>query len=141
MTTPLWMLLGFALWTVLLLLFTVGVYRWSRILTGRVEIKTFRADRVEGKDWYLRSMRAHANCVENLPVFTAIVFALYVTKTSSAAVDAMAIVVLFARICQSAVHVSFVQTNRVALVRFLFFLVQILCFLGLAGVLIQWSIS
>ena len=36
MTVPLWMLLGFAAWTVLLLLSTVGVYRWSRILTGRV---------------------------------------------------------------------------------------------------------
>jgi hypothetical protein len=26
-----WMLVGFATWTVLLLLATVGVYRWSRI--------------------------------------------------------------------------------------------------------------
>jgi hypothetical protein len=30
-TVPLWALLGFATWTVLLLLGTVGVYRWSRI--------------------------------------------------------------------------------------------------------------
>ena len=36
MTVPVWMLLGFAAWTVLLLLTTVGVYRWSRILTGVV---------------------------------------------------------------------------------------------------------
>jgi len=33
------MLVGFAAWTVLLLLATVGVYRWSRILTGRVAIR------------------------------------------------------------------------------------------------------
>src|SRR5918998_2656003 len=72
------MLLGFATWTVLLLLATVGIYRWSRILKGRVPIREIRADEVEGKDWYKRSMRAHANCVENLPVFGAIVFALCV---------------------------------------------------------------
>jgi hypothetical protein len=34
MTIPVWMLLGFAAWTLLLLSTTVGVYRWSRILTG-----------------------------------------------------------------------------------------------------------
>jgi hypothetical protein len=33
MMVPVWMLVGFAAWTVLLLLATVGVYRWSRILT------------------------------------------------------------------------------------------------------------
>ena len=78
MTVPVWMLVGFAAWTVLLLLATVGVYRWSRILTGRVPIRSFRADQIEGADWYKRAMRAHANCVENLPVFGAIVFGLYV---------------------------------------------------------------
>jgi hypothetical protein len=41
------MLVGFVTWTVLLLLATVGVYRWSRILTGRVPIGSFRADQVE----------------------------------------------------------------------------------------------
>ena len=76
MTVPVWMLVGFAAWTVLLLLTTVGAYRWSRILTGRVAIRNFRADQIEGADWYKRAMRAHANCVENLPVFGAIVFAL-----------------------------------------------------------------
>jgi hypothetical protein len=48
MTVPVGMLVGFAVWTVLLLLATVGVYRWSRILTGRVPIRNFRADQIEG---------------------------------------------------------------------------------------------
>ena len=82
MTLPVWMLVGFAAWTVLLLVATVGVYRWSRILTGRVPIRNFRADQIEGEDWYKRAMRAHANCVENLPVFTAIVFGLHVGNVS-----------------------------------------------------------
>jgi uncharacterized MAPEG superfamily protein len=135
-TVPVWMLVGFAAWTVLLLLATVGVYRWSRILTGRVPIRSFRADRIEGADWYLRAMRAHANCIENLPVFGAIVFGLYVGNVSSAFVDALAITVLVARIMQSLVHVCFVQTNAVVSVRFGFFFVQILSFLWLIGILI-----
>ena len=87
MTIPVLMLVGFAAWTVLLLLATVGVYRWSRILTGRVPIGGFRADRVEGADWYLRAMRAHANCVENLPVFGAIVLGLYAGNVAGALVN------------------------------------------------------
>src|SRR3954468_23778870 len=126
MTLPVWMLLGFATWTVLLLLATVGIYRWRRILTGRVPISEFRADQVEGKDWYKRSMRAHANCIENLPVFGAIVFALYAGDVASATVNVLAIAILAARIVQSLVHACLVQTNTVVSIRFGFFLVQIL---------------
>ena len=136
MTVPVWMLVGFAAWTVLLLLATVGVYRWSRILTGRVAIRKFRADQVEGADWYLRAMRAHANCVENLPVFSAIVFGLYVGSVAGAFVNALAVTVLVARILQSLVHVCFVQTNAVASVRFGFFFVQIVSFLWLTAILL-----
>jgi hypothetical protein len=136
MILPVWMLVGFAAWTVLLLLATVGVYRWSRILTGRVAIREFRADQIEGADWYKRAMRAHANCVENLPVFGAIVFALYVGNVGSVLVDALAVAVLLARVMQSLVHVCFVQTNTVTAVRFGFFFVQIVSFLWLIGILL-----
>jgi uncharacterized MAPEG superfamily protein len=135
-TVPVWMLVGFAAWTVLLLLATVGVYRWSRILTGRVPIRSFRADRIEGTDWYIRAMRAHANCIENLPVFGAIIFGLHVGNVSSAFVNALSVAVLVTRIMQSLVHVCFVQTNAVASVRFGFFFVQILSFLWLIGILL-----
>lgn len=136
MTVPVWMLLGFAAWTVVLLLGTVGVYRWTRILTGRVPIRDFRADQIEGADWYKRAMRAHANCLENLPVFGAIVFAAHVGKVSGALVDGLAVAILAARVVQSLVHVSLVQTNTVASIRFALFLVQILGFLGLIGIIV-----
>ena len=136
MTLPVWMLVGFAAWTVLLLVATVGVYRWSRILTGRVPIRNFRADQIEGADWYKRAMRAHANCVENLPVFGAIVFGLHVGNVSGALVNALAVAVLVARIMQSLVHVCFDQTNAVTSVRFGFFSVQIVSFLWLIGILV-----
>ena len=136
MTVPVWMLVGFATWTVLLLLATVGVYRWSRILTGRVPIRNFRADQIEGADWYKRAMRAHANCVENLPVFGAIVFGLHCGNVSGVLVNTLAVVVLVARILQSLVHVCFDQTNAVTSVSFGFFSVQIASFLGLIGILL-----
>ena len=136
MTVPVMMLVGFAAWTVLLLLFTVGVYRWSRILRGRVPISSFRADQVEGADWYKRAMRAHANCVENLPVFGAIVFGLYVANVTSPLVNALAVAILVSRIMQSLVHVCFVQTNIATSVRFGFFFVQIVSFLWLTAILL-----
>jgi uncharacterized MAPEG superfamily protein len=136
MTVPVWALLGFATWTVLLLLGTIGVYRWTRILTGAVPIRDFRADQVEGADWYRRAMRAHANCIENLPVFGAIVFALYVGNVASALVSALTVAILVARILQSLVHVCFVQTNAVASVRFAFFAVQITGFLWLVAIIV-----
>jgi uncharacterized MAPEG superfamily protein len=134
-----WMLLGFAAWTVLLLLFTVGIYRWSRILTGRVPIRDFRADRVEGEEWYLRAMRAHANCIENLPVFGVIVLALFVSGVGGPVVDCLSITVLVARIMQSVIQVSLVQTNTVAAVRFAFFFLQIVSFLILIAIIVRYA--
>jgi uncharacterized MAPEG superfamily protein len=135
MTVPVWMLLGFATWTVLLLLFTVGIYRWSRIFTGRVAIRNFPADASGGEDWYKRATRAHANCIENLPVFGVIVLALHAGNVTSTLVDALAVTVLIGRILQSLVHVCFVHTNTVASVRFTFFFVQFVCFFWLIGII------
>jgi uncharacterized MAPEG superfamily protein len=122
---------------VILLLTTVGVYRWARILSGGVPIREFRADQIEGDDWYRRAMRAHANCIENLPLYAAIVFALYVSGIDSATVDRVSIVILAARIVQSLVHVSFVQTNSVVFVRFGFFFVQIVGFIWLIATVVS----
>jgi uncharacterized MAPEG superfamily protein len=137
MTVPMWMLLGFAAWTVLLLISTIGVYRWSRIFTGRVPVGGFRADQVEGEDWYRRSMRAHVNCIENLPVFGAIVLALYVSGVGGSTVNYLSISVLVARVIQSLVHVCLVQTNTVAAVRFAFFFVQLVSFLALIVMVVR----
>ena len=135
MTLPAWMLLGFAMWTLLLLLFTVGVYRWSRIFAGRVPIRDFPADAAGGEEWYRRATRAHANCIENLPVFGAIVFGLHVGSVTGTLVDALAAAVLAARIVQSLVHVGFEHTNTVASVRFGFYFVQFICFVWLVGII------
>ena len=63
-----------AAWTLALLMATVGVYRWGLILFARAGIASFPSDAREGAGWYQRGTRAHANCIENLPVFGAIVY-------------------------------------------------------------------
>lgn len=131
------MLLGFATWTVLLLMGTVGVYRWIEILLGRKRIGAFSSDQVEGGDWYRRSMRAHANCIENLPVFGAIVLALCASGVSGPAVDRLCMAVLAARVVQSTIHVSHVQTDAFVSVRFSLFCVQLGAFLALIVLIVR----
>ncbi len=43
-------------------------------------------------------MRAHANCLENLPIYIVVVIALLVTETKSPWLDGLAIILLIARI-------------------------------------------
>jgi uncharacterized MAPEG superfamily protein len=131
MTLPMLTLLGFALWTLLILMATVGVYRWNLILRGRAQIHAFPPDAPEGPDWYRRATRAHLNCVENLPVYASIVGVLTLGGVAGPAVDALCCVVLGARVCQSTTHIGFVQTERAVSVRFSFFTLQLLSMLGL----------
>ena len=82
-------------------------------------------------------MRAHANCVENLPVFGAIVLALYVSGIGGATVNGVCVGILAARIVQSLVHVSLVQTNTVVSVRFAFYFAQIVGFVCLTAIVVS----
>jgi uncharacterized MAPEG superfamily protein len=145
MNIPLLSLLGFTLWTIILLLATVGVYRWRRIIAGTVPIGRFVSGDDLGDEWYGRAMRAHANCIENLPVFIALIVAAGWENMSSPLFDWMAALILAARIAQSLIHVCFIQTNRVASFRFLFYLIQVLTFLAMTGLLVhglwRWPMS
>jgi len=135
MTIPMWVLLGFAAWTLALLIGSVGVYRWARILTGRASVREWRADVPQGSAWYQRAMRAHMNCVENLPVYGAVALAAAETGVSGTSLDRLAIAFLAARIGQSMVHVTLPQTETVATLRFTLFCVQVVCVIAM-GVLI-----
>ncbi len=136
MTVSAYALLGFAAWTLFTLAATVGVYRWSRVFTGRASVAEWRADEPQGSEWYRRSMRAHANCVENLPVFAVVVLLGLVSGLQDSRFDALAILVVVARVLQTSVHVSLVQTNVVASVRFAFFFAQVLAMLAMMAMLV-----
>ena len=135
MNIPVIVLLGFAAWTLLTLFSSIGVYRWSRILTGRTSIAEWRADLPQGSDGYQRAIRAHMNCIENLPVYTAIVVALIATGVKSATIDTLAVALFGARVGQTLVHIGLPPTNAAASLRFALFFVQAICMIAM-GVLI-----
>jgi uncharacterized MAPEG superfamily protein len=136
MEIPVLVLLLFAGWTLLVLLGTVGVYRWSRILTGRAHVAEFQADVPHGSDWYRRAMRAHANCLENLPVYAAIVLAAVAAGVRSGTLDVLAITLFAARVLQTLTHVAFEQTDAVVSVRFAFFAMQLGCMLWMIALVL-----
>ncbi|MBH3126390.1 MAPEG family protein [Serratia marcescens] len=125
MNMPTLVLLAFAGWTLLILFGTVGVYRWSRILTGRATVSEWQANKPQGSDSYQRAIAAHRNCIENLPVYTALVVAIAVFQVESTMLNVLSLVLLGARMAQSLVHIGFEQTENVATWRFAFFFTQI----------------
>jgi uncharacterized MAPEG superfamily protein len=127
MTVPLWVLLAFAGWTVSTLIVCVGVDRWTKILSGRAKLNEFPADVPHGSARYRRAMRAHANCVENLPVYTAVVVAITAAGVMSPVLDLLALVLIAARVLQTSVHVLLEETAAAVGVRFGFFAVQLVC--------------
>ena len=134
MTIPQWTLLGFAAWTLLLLMATVGVYRWGAILFAKAAIASFPHDAPQGAGWYQRGTRAHANCIENLPVFGAIVIALQAGHVTGSLVNWLSIAILAARVVQSLVHVCFIQTDKAVAFRFSFYSVQLISFIWLISI-------
>lgn len=135
MTIPLWVLLGFAAWTLAVLFGSVGVYRWSRILSGRATIAEWRADLAQGCDWYQRAMRAHMNCVENLPVYGAVALAAALSGIGGRDLDVLAVLFLGARIAQSLVHILVVQSESVAGIRFALYFTQMVCVVSMGALI------
>ena len=128
MTTPLWCLLGFVAWTLVLLL-GVGFSRVGAVLSGEKKANEFPSGVPHGGDAYWRLNRAHMNCVENLPLFASVVLVATVAGVRAPMLDTLARVYLGARIGQSVTHVSSGGVMAVN-VRFTFFLVQIGCLVG-----------
>lgn len=122
-----WALLGFTMWTVLLVVVTIGAPRLAAIARKQAKPNSFNPAVPHGSERYQRSMRAHANCVENLPVFAALVLLGGPLGLRDTVFQLAAFCVLPARILQSVSHISSGR-NRAILARFAFFCVQLLCF-------------
>lgn len=134
MSTPELALLLFAVWTISVPLGAVGWHRLGHVWRRTAAMNDFRSDDVKGPDWYRRAMRAHANCVENLPVFATLVLVLSVNGVESPLANGLAAAIVPARVVQSLVHISLTETERTVSLRFSAFLVQLACMFGLAGV-------
>jgi uncharacterized MAPEG superfamily protein len=127
-----WALLGFAMWTVLLVVVAIGAPRLIAISRKEAKPSSFNPAVPHGSERYQRSMRAHANCVENLPVFATLVLLGGALGVGEAPFQLAAFCVLPARVLQSVAHVASGR-NRAVLARFTFYSVQLVCF-GIMGV-------
>ena len=116
MNIPVLAVLAFAMWTITILMLGVGIHRWSLILAGKAELKSFPGDEPHGPPFYRRVVRAHANCIENLPVFAAIVLAAQASAADSPTLDVLSVVVVAARL----LHGAHLRRNAAIAVRFTF---------------------
>ncbi len=112
---------GFAAWA-LLLLVIMEVVRTQLVLRRRIPANGFLPDNANLSPFMQRLARAHANCVEGLPIFGGLLIVALATDRS-AITDPMAYVFLGARVFQSLVHLASVSPAAVT-VRFSAFAVQ-----------------
>jgi len=136
MSLSLWMLLGFAGWTVLVLVAGIGTRRLALVFKGEAGMASFPADVPAGSSGYRRAMRAHANCVENLPIFGALVLTANAVGLRSPEIDVLAVIVMAARIVQSLIHMCFTERNGTVAVRFTFFMLQLVAMLWIGALII-----
>ena len=137
MSLPLWMLLAFAGWTLLVLLAGVGVRRWLLIFAGRAALVSFPGDTPHGSEAYRRATRAHANCIENLPIFGAIVLTAAAADLTPPHMDALAVATMAGRIVQTSIHMLLPETNATVAVRFSFFLLQVLAMIAMGSLVVM----
>ena len=114
-------LTAFIAWT-LFLLTLMEVVRTQLVLRGKVAPNAFTPDNANLSPFMQRLTRAHANCLENLPIFGGLLLVAIVTG-HTAVTDPLAYVLLGARVFQSLVHLASVSSPAVT-IRFIAFAVQ-----------------
>lgn len=133
--TGLMAVLYYVLWMVALLLMYVG-HRVPLMLIGKKAANYWsRGNSTDDIGFVVRASHAHANAVENLPLFAAVVFAAMLMDRA-AVVDSLACWVVYARVAQSVMHLLGTSIVLV-LARASFFLVQIGLIVYMAVQLIQ----
>ena len=124
-------LTGFIAWTLFLLLLMEAI-RCKLVFGKTVPANGFSPDNANLSPFMQRLARAHANCIEGLPIFGGLMLVALVTERS-AITDPLAYVLLAARILQSLIHLCSLSTLAVNL-RFTAFAVQM-------GIAVYWVIQ
>ena len=131
MSPTLLALLGFLSWTLLLLVLMEAI-RSKLVLTGEVPANGFSPDNAGLSPFMQRLARAHANCLEGLPLFGGFML-VAVVAGKSGVTDPLAYALLAARVVQSVIHLA--STSPLAVkARFTAFAVQM-------GIVIHWAIQ
>lgn len=129
MTPTLIALTGFISWSLLLLVLMESIRSWL-VLTKAVPANGFMPDNANLSPFMQRLARAHANCIEGLPIFGGLMLVAIVADRT-ALTDPLAYVFLGARVVQSLIHLSSLSSTAVTL-RFSAFAVQM-------GIGIYWA--
>lgn len=130
MTPTLAALTGFIAWT-LFLLVVMEAIRSKMVVTKEVPANGFRPDNANLSPFMQRLARAHANCLEGLPLFGGLML-VAVVSGNSALTDPLAFVLLGARIVQSSIHLASLSPTAVTF-RFSAFAVQM-------GIGVYWAV-
>jgi uncharacterized MAPEG superfamily protein len=112
---------GFVAWS-LFLLVPMEVIRSWLVVTRVVPANGFSPDNANLSPFMQRLARAHANCIEGLPIFGGLML-VAVIAGRSAITDPLAYALLAARVVQSSIHLASVSPTAVTL-RFAAFAVQ-----------------
>lgn len=116
-------LTGFITWA-LALLIVMEIIRSKMVLAKEIAANGFVPDNANLSPFMQRIARAHANCVEGIPIFGGLMLVAMATG-QTAATDSLAYVFLGARIVQSCIHLASVSATAVTL-RFTAFAVQMI---------------
>jgi uncharacterized MAPEG superfamily protein len=122
-------LTGFIAWALLLLALMEAIRCWL-VTTGAVPANGFSPDNAGLSPFMQRLARAHANCVESLPLFGGLMLVAAVAGRT-AVTDPLAFALLGARIVQSLLHLASLAPTVVTL-RFAAFAVQL-------GIALYWA--
>lgn len=123
-------LTGFIAWT-LFLLVLMEVIRSKLVITKVVASNGFNPENSNLSPFMQRLARAHANCIEGLPIFGGLMVVAVVAERS-AITDPLAYAFLAARILQSVIHLTSLSAIAVNL-RFAAFAVQM-------GIGLYWAV-
>lgn len=112
---------GFLAWTLFLLVLMESI-RSKMVLKKEIAANGFNPENSNLSPFMQRLARAHANCLEGLPLFGGIMLAAVVTSNAEIT-NSLAYIFLGARIIQSLIHLSSLSPLAVTL-RFTAFAVQ-----------------
>lgn len=115
-------LIAYAAWAILWVLTIITLRSWIFLVHKRPSAE-FQPDGSDVSPFHMRLCRAHANCVENLPIFAGIVLTAIVTGHADVT-DSLALWVVGARVAQTLTHL--VSTSNLAItIRVTFFAAQL----------------
>lgn len=129
MSASLMSLTGFIAWTLFLLVLMESI-RSKLVLSKAVPANGFNPENSNLSPFMQRLARAHANCLEGLPIFGGLLVVAVISGNTSTT-DPLAFVFLGARILQTLIHLSSISSVAVTF-RFLMFSIQI-------GIGVYWA--